>query len=260
MSIIETHCHLDMLKINDIDTVMKVCREVDVSKIITIATRPSNLDPVYDYTQNYGHVFCSQGIHPHQAIEYDLQTHEKLSQIFQSKKDKVVAVGEIGLDFHYNYSPLKEQLEAFEQQLQIACDFDYPVIIHSRDADEQMITVLKKFTSSLKKKGVIHSFTSGPKLAEFALDNGFHLGFNGIITFKNADNVRDIVKMTPLEQMLIETDSPFLTPIPHRGKENAPFYLPHIIDFLSQLLSKESDIITKQTTQNAMRLFNLPAL
>jgi len=138
---------------------------------------------------------------------------------------KMVAVGEIGLDYHYNNSPPEIQRSAFERQLQIACDQDLPVVIHTRDADEDTKAILKNFSSKLKRKGVVHSFTSTLELAEFVLSEGFYIGFNGIITFKKAENVQEVVKITPVERILFETDSPFLTPVPHTGKENAPFYL-----------------------------------
>ena len=170
---------------------------------------------------------------------------------------KIVAVGEIGLDFHYNKSPKEKQIEAFEDQLKIACEYDYPVVIHSRDAEQETIKILEKFAPQLKKKGVIHSFTSSLELAEKALELGFYLGFNGIITFKNADNVREALKITPVEKLLLETDSPFLTPIPYRGKENAPYYLPFIAEYMSEFLNIDCEVLLKQIYQNSTKLFNL---
>jgi TatD DNase family protein len=166
-----------------------------------------------------------------------------------------VAVGEIGLDYHYNNSPRDIQIAVFEKQLQIACDTNLPVVIHTREADEDTRDILKNFSKNLKSKGVIHSFTSSKELAEFVLAENFYIGFNGIITFKNAINVQDVVKITPIEQILFETDSPFLTPVPHRGKENAPYYLPHIVEKIAELKNISLDILKPQVYQNSFRCF-----
>jgi len=139
--------------------------------------------------------------------------------------------------------------------LQIAIDFNLPVVIHTRDADEDTMTVLKKFSPLLKRKGVVHSFTSSLALAEFALSEGFYLGFNGIITFKNAQNVRDALMITPINRILLETDSPFLTPDPYRGVENAPYYLPFIAEKVAEVKNENLDFVLSQAYQNSIDLF-----
>lgn len=165
------------------------------------------------------------------------------------------AVGEIGLDYHYNNSPIDVQKKVFEKQLQLACDLDLPVVIHTREADEDTRDILKNFIPHLKRKGVLHSFTSGRALAEYALSEGFYLGFNGIITFKKAENVQEVVQITPLEQILLETDSPFLTPVPHRGKENAPYYLPFIAQKVAELKGETIEKILPIVYQNSLNCF-----
>jgi TatD DNase family protein len=167
-----------------------------------------------------------------------------------------VAIGEIGLDYHYSKSPHDEQRQAFEEQLQIAIDFNLPVVIHSRDADEDTMAILKNFSSTLKRKGVIHSFTSGLKLAELAIKENFYLGFNGIITFKNAENVRDALRLTPVEKILLETDSPFLTPDPYRGMENAPYYLPFIAEKIAEVKNLELTSVLEHAYKNSIDLFH----
>ena len=142
-------------------------------------------------------------------------------------------------------------------QLEIAIEVDKPVVIHSRDADEDTILILKEYAPKLKRKGVIHSFTSGPELAQVAIDQGFCLGFNGIITFKTAENVREIVKLCPIEQMIIETDAPFLTPVPHRGKENCPEYLPFILEKIAEIKNVEPAMIEQAVYHNSIELFKL---
>ena len=166
-----------------------------------------------------------------------------------------MAVGEIGLDYFYDNADRAVQRDVFRRQLQIACDSDRPVVIHSRDADDDTIAILKEFEHSLERRGVIHSFTSGPRLAQYAIDQGWCLGFNGITTFNKAENVRDIVRMTPIEQILLETDAPFLTPVPYRGRENAPFYLPFVAEKIAEVKDLPLDQVLSQTYQNSLRTF-----
>jgi TatD DNase family protein len=168
---------------------------------------------------------------------------------------KMVAVGEIGLDYHYNNSPADLQRTVFEKQLQIACDQNLPVVIHTREAEEDTKAILKNFSSSLKSKGVIHSFTSSTELAEFVLSEGFHIGFNGIITFKKAENVQELEKINPTDRILFETDSPFLTPVPHRGKENAPYYLPFVAAKIAELKGINLEDLKQQVLANSLKCF-----
>ena len=230
--IIETHCHLDYLKELSTEEIINKSKDLNIQKIVTISVEPKNLDTAYSLAQTHENVYCTQGVHPHEAKFWDEATALKIQE--RAKENKVVAIGEIGLDFHYNHSPKDKQIEVFEKQLKLAIKYEKPVVIHSRDADEDTINVLKKYSSQLSHKGVIHSFTSGKELAKFALREGFYLGFNGIITFKSAENVRKILEITPIEKILIETDAPFLTPVPYRGRENAPFYLPFVAERIAQ--------------------------
>ncbi len=253
MKIIETHCHLDYLKQLPLDEIIQKCTDVGIEKIITIGVDPENLDKVFEISTNNDLIYFSQGIHPHDAKESTQEVMKKIAQ--RTSETKMVAVGEIGLDYHYDNSPRKKQLEVFEEQLQIAVDTKKPVIIHSRDADEDMIAMLSEYAPKLSRKGVIHSFTSTRQLATKAIDEGFYLGFNGIITFKKAEEVRENVKYAPIENLLIETDAPFLTPVPHRGKENAPFYLPFILDKMAELKGVSPEVAAKYFYENSLNLF-----
>jgi TatD DNase family protein len=257
LPIIETHFHLDMLKSMPREEVVAKTRLHNIEKMITISTSPDNLDEVISMSAAFPEVYCTQGLHPHSGKEWndDVRAHVLKNLNDSQKNKKIVAVGEIGLDFYYSKSPREEQIKAFEEQLQMAVDHHLPVVIHSRDADEDTIAILKNFQTSLKRKGVIHSFTSGLELARFALDENFYLGFNGIITFKNAENVRDALKITPLEKILLETDSPFLTPDPYRGMENAPYYLPFIAEKIAEVKQVPLEAVLKQAYQNSLALF-----
>jgi TatD DNase family protein len=253
--IIETHFHLDMLKNLNESDILQLSKTHNIEKLITISTSPDNLDQVITLSKSHDHLYCSQGLHPHAGSEWNEDVKKHVIKNLNTKYEKIVAVGEIGLDYHYSKSPHAEQRKAFEEQLQIAVDFELPVIIHSRDADEDTISIMKNFSSTLKTKGVIHSFTSGLELARFALNENFYLGFNGIITFKNAENVRDALRITPIDRILLETDAPFLTPEPYRGVENAPHYLPFIAEKIAEVKGIELEILLNTIYNNSFQLF-----
>lgn len=250
---IETHCHLDYLKAEPLDEIRRKIQEAGICRVVTIGVDPENLDKVKDLSDSFAEIYFTQGIHPHDAKDATENEFKKIRE--RSGLPKMVAVGEIGLDYHYNNSPAEIQQSVFEHQLQIAADQDMPVVIHTRDADEDTIAILRNFRQTLKRKGVIHSFTSSLALAEFVLKEGFYIGFNGIITFKKAENVQEVVKVTPVERILFETDSPFLTPVPHRGKENAPFYLPFVAEKIAELKNLDLEELKKQVFENSLTCF-----
>lgn len=251
--IIETHCHLDYLKSFEIDELIAKSKDAGIEKIITIAVTPDNLDKALGIAKNHEDVYCTQGIHPHDARLWTDEVDQKI--INQASYEKCLAIGEIGLDYHYDNSPREKQKEVFDRQLTMAGELDLPVVIHSRDAEQDTMEILKGHLPTLKRRGVIHSFTSSLKLAEFAIENDFYLGFNGIITFKTADNVREAVQITPLNRLLLETDAPFLTPIPYRGKENAPYYLPFVAEKMAELKEITVEELLPQVYQNSFSLF-----
>lgn len=253
--IIETHCHLDYLKQDSTAGIIDRAQSVGVESLITIAVNPENLASVRELVEAHDVVYGTQGVHPHDARLYTDEADAEIRA--HLVHPKIVAVGEIGLDYHYDNSPRERQREVFHRQLEIATEFAMPVVIHSRDADEDMMAILAEHVDEMPEKGVIHSFTSGQTLAEYCLEAGFCLGFNGIITFNAAQNVRDIVSITPLEQILLETDSPFLTPVPYRGRENAPFYIPFVAGKVAEILDLSVAEVLEQTHLNARRVFGL---
>lgn len=251
--IIETHCHLDYLKAKPLVEILQEANSLGIEKIITIAVEPKNFDTVMDLANTHESVYFTQGTHPHDA---KLSSSEDLKTIKQRcSHSKMVAVGEIGLDYYYNHSPRDVQREVFKQQLEIAIEMNKPVVIHTREADEDMIEILREYAPRLTRKGVIHSFSSGAELAHNAIELGFYLGFNGMITFNKAQNIRDIVSFCPLERILLETDSPFLTPVPHRGKENSPAKLPHILEKIAEIKNIAAQEIEKNCYKNSVDLF-----
>jgi TatD DNase family protein len=250
--IIETHCHLDYLEGDALDDAIASAQSVGVERIVSIAVSPGNLAKVRELTQHES-IWGTQGIHPHEAEAFNDDTASEIRA--HCSDDKIVAVGEIGLDYYYDHADRAIQKVVFERQLQLAVDLDLPVVIHTRDADEDTRAILSNFSRHLRKKGVIHSFTSGLALAEYCLSERFMLGFNGIITFNRADNVREVLSATPMAQLVVETDAPYLTPVPNRGRPNEPKYLPFIIEKIAQVKGISIDDVLTQTYSNAQQLF-----
>lgn len=251
--IIETHCHLDYLSGAELESTMAKARSVGVERVITIAVSRDNQRVVKDIAARYDDVWCTQGLHPHEAVTWDNEFNDDLKHC--ARDTKVVAVGEIGLDYYYEHSDPKTQIQAFEAQLDVAIDLEKPVVIHTRDAERDTKAVLGNSASHLVAKGVIHSFTSSLNLAEFCLAEGFYLGFNGIATFKNADNVREVIRKTPMNRILLETDAPYLTPVPYRGVPNAPYYLPFIAETIAELKEVSTDELLATVHQNSLDCF-----
>ncbi|PID46644.1 MAG: hydrolase TatD [Proteobacteria bacterium] len=254
--IIETHCHLDYLEGDVLAATIEAAQAVNIERIITIGVSPDNLDTVMGIIHDHGIVFGTQGVHPHDADAYNAEVDQKIRE--NALDDKVLAIGEIGLDYYYDHSDRAKQRDAFEQQLQIAIDLKLPIVVHTREADEDMQAILQNFVSQMPKRGVIHSFTSGRGLAEYCLGEGFHLGFNGISTFKTAENVREIVQLTPAERILFETDAPYLTPVPYRGRPNEPKYLPFIAEHIGVVKEIPRARLLPQVYQNSLDVFFNP--
>ncbi|MBS3805570.1 MAG: TatD family hydrolase [Oleiphilaceae bacterium] len=251
--LIETHCHLDYLKDRPLEDTLAEARRVNIERIVTIAVSPANLGRVRELSESAPFIYGTQGIHPHEAESYTDEAEAEIRAHVGGAK--MVAVGEIGLDYFYDNADRSVQREVFRRQLQIACDTQRPVVIHSREADDDTIAILREFEDTLTRRGVIHSFTSGPGLARYAIDQGWCLGFNGIATFNKAEKVRDIIRMTPIEQILLETDSPFLTPAPYRGRENAPFYIPFVAEKVAEVKELAIEQVLSHTYQNSLRTF-----
>ena len=251
--IIETHCHLDYLDEEQLEFVLQKSAEVGIERIVTIAVSPGNIDRVMELTQHAPNIWGTQGVHPHEAESYNQEVDAIIRE--RCASERILAVGEIGLDYYYDHADRATQRKVFEQQLQIAVDQNMPVVIHTREADEDTRDILQNFSSALNRKGVIHSFTSGLALAEYCLGEGFMLGFNGITTFNQADNVRAVVNATPLSLLVLETDAPYLTPVPYRGKPNAPYYLPFIAERVAAVKELDVEFLLRQAYQNSLDLF-----
>jgi TatD DNase family protein len=251
--IIETHCHLDYLDQADLEITLEKSRQVGIERIITIAVSAGNLESVMKLATSSANIWGTQGIHPHEAESYTPEVDAIIRR--NAGHAKILAVGEIGLDYYYDHADRAVQRSVFEQQLQTAIELDLPVVIHTREADDDTRDILKNCSTSLTRKGVIHSFTSSLALAEFCLAEGFMLGFNGITTFNSADNVRQVVAATPMTQLLLETDAPYLTPVPYRGRPNAPYYLPFIAETLAAIKEVDIEELLQQAYCNSLDVF-----
>lgn len=260
---IDTHCHLNFDAFDpDRAAVIEQARSVGVTRIINPSVDLKSADAAIRLAHEYDGVFASAGIHPTSTANFEDSLIERIAEQAQDKS--VVAIGEIGLDYYWDTSPKPIQRRAFEAQLALAARLELPVIIHNRDAGDDVIAVLEAWAADLpdslrQRPGVLHSFSAPAEIAERALAIGFYLGFTGPITYKNADSLRHIAATVPQDRLLVETDAPFLTPIPYRGKRNAPSYIPIMVDRLAAIHRAPTDVMAKLTTENAERLFNLPA-
>ena len=251
MSLIDIHAHLDMME-EGVENAIEKARLAGVHRIITIGTEPSDHPVVLEISKKYyPQVYCTLGIHPHHGVEWSEEAGKFIIEHLNDRE--VVAVGEIGLDYYYNQSPPEKQKEAFRRQLQIAADFKMPVEIHTRDAEADTAEILSEFKGRVH--GVIHCFTSSQWLAEKCLDLGYNISFSGVVTFKNADSLRETCKFVPLDRMHVETDAPFLAPVPQRGKKNTPAFVVHTAEVVAQLKGISSEKLAEITSANARQLF-----
>ncbi len=253
MRVIDSHCHLDHEKFSsDLDGVLARAAEAGIERILCIGTGdgPPELDRAIRLAEKYPQIVATVGVHPHEAAKVTSETYADLRQL--GKHPAVVAYGEIGLDYHYDFSPRDTQREVFLEQLRIARELELPIIIHTREAwDDTMQVLAREWRGG---EGILHCFTGDAAQAHQALDLGFHLAYGGVVTFKTAENVREAVKITPDDRLLIETDAPFLAPIPYRGKRNEPAMMIETLKKLAEIRETTPQGIAELTTANFERL------
>ncbi|MFO0773177.1 MAG: TatD family hydrolase [Nitrospiraceae bacterium] len=258
--LIDTHTHLDDARYDgDRDAMIERARTAGVTQMITIGCDLDTSRAAVTLADRYPFVYASIGVHPHEVKRIEPVWYDEFRRL--AKNPKVVAFGEIGLDYHYNHSSPEEQRQRFREQVRLARELHLPVIIHTREAQADTVAILREERAE-DVGGVFHCFSGDAWLAKDALDLGFYLSFSGIVTFQNATMLREIVKTVPADRLLIETDCPYLTPVPHRGKRNEPAYVVRVADTLSSVRSGESPVTADEigalTTANARRLFQLP--
>lgn len=261
MFLVDSHCHLDMLKLNNLPTgeegglaaVLATAEEAGVKHFLCVNVHPNQLANLRQLTQGFSNVSLSLGLHPgNHPSEEPAITAEEL--IEEGKAEDIVAIGETGLDYYYSADFKQEQQASFQAHLDAALALNKPVIVHTREAGDDTLKLLKPFTEQ-GGRGVIHCFTENLDFARQAIGMGLYISFSGILTFKNATELQAVAKQLPLDRLLVETDAPYLAPVPYRGKQNQPAYVKEVAQYLADLKGQSLEFIAQQTTENFLRLF-----
>ena len=253
--LVDSHCHLDFVDFAaERPAVLSRARAAGIGTFLTICTKVSEFNEVRSLAEAENDVWCSVGIHPHEAASEPATDAATLSAL--ARHPKVVGIGECGLDFYYEHSPRARQETVFRAHAAAARDSGLPLIVHTRDADAETAAILAQEAGQGALRGVIHCFSSGAQFAEQALEMGFYLSFSGIVTFKKADELRAIARTAPLDRILVETDAPYLAPVPRRGKRNEPAFVVHTAALLAELRAMSAEAFAAQTTANFFRLFD----
>jgi TatD DNase family protein len=254
--LVDSHCHLDFDVFDeDRRETIQRARDAGVLTMVTICTRVTKFEEIRAIAETDDNIWCSVGIHPHQVEEEPVATVEDL--VSRATHHKVIAIGETGLDYYYDNSPRELQETSFRTHIAASRETGLPLIVHTRDADEDMADILEDEMGKGAFPGVLHCFSSGRRLAERALNIGFYISISGIVTFKNAQDLRDIVKDVPVERILVETDAPFLAPIPNRGKRNEPAFVTNTAAKVAELKGMDNQALSAASTENFFRLFTM---
>jgi TatD DNase family protein len=254
--IIDTHCHLDLiekqgLKIEDI---IHNSLQNNVKVLQTICTRATEIEKILTYTKLHDFIYASVGIHPCNVKEEPKINAAEIIKIC-AENLKIIGIGETGLDYYHDKSAIELQKVSFIEHIKASQENNLPIIIHSRDADLDMMEILTSEQKNKNFPALLHCFSSSKELATKALDLGVYISISGIVTFKNATLLQEIVKFLPLDRLLVETDSPYLAPIPHRGKTNQPAFTRHVVEFIAQLKNIPAENVARETSENFFRIF-----
>lgn len=254
--IIDSHCHLDLIEKHGInlETIVKNAEENNVKILQTICTKISEIDKILHYTKLHDFIYASVGNHPCNIDEEAKITSQEIISIC-NQHEKIIGIGETGLDYyHPNFNKIT-QTASFIEHIKASQENNLPVIIHSRNADDDMAQILKSEKSNKDFPALLHCFTSSEELAKAALDLGIYISISGIVTFKNATQLQEIVKFIPLDMLLVETDAPYLAPNPYRGKTNQPAFVKNTVEFIAELKKKNVEEVANTTTENFFRIF-----
>jgi TatD DNase family protein len=254
IALVDSHCHLDFADFSgEIDAVLSRAAEQGVRRMVTICTKVTEFDRVLALAEAYDVLSCTVGIHPHEADKQPAVDVAKLVNL--AKHPKVVGIGEAGLDYYYDKSDRQQQQSVFETHIEASRESGLPLVVHSREADQDTVRLLQAGAAKGGLTGVIHCFTSTQYLADAALELGFYISLSGIVTFKNAEALRVVARTVPQDRLLVETDSPYLAPIPQRGKRNEPSFVRHTAGFVADMLGLPLADFATLTTTNFHRLF-----
>jgi TatD DNase family protein len=254
--IVDSHCHLDLIEEKGLklQEVLSNCKKNNVRILQTICTRVTEIDKLLKYTREHNYIYASLGIHPCNVKDQPKITAEELVKIV-NENEKIIGLGETGLDYFHDKSAIPEQRISFLEHIKASRETNLPVIIHSRDSDSDMMEILEAEQKKEKFPALLHCFSSSEDLAKRAIDLGIYISISGIVTFKNATALQEIVKKLPLESLLVETDSPYLAPTPHRGTTNQPAFTAYVAEFIAQLKGISVDEVVQQTTENFLKIF-----
>ncbi len=253
--LIDSHCHLDFPDFaEELDAVVQRAMDAGIERLVTISTRVKKFDQVLAVAERFDPIYCSVGTHPHNADEELDVTVEQLVAL--SEHRKVVAIGEAGLDYFYDNAPREAQARGLRTHIAAARMTGLPLVIHARDADDDMAAILRQESEKGAFPAVLHCFSSGKELAETGIELGHYASFSGILTFKKSDDLRAIAGDLPADRILVETDAPYLAPTPHRGKRNEPAFVAHTAAVLAQTRGVSVETIAEQTSENFFRLFS----
>ena len=253
--LIDSHAHLEMPEFKkDLEAVIQRAKESGVEYVFTVGTEKEDWKRAIEIAESHPSIFAILGVHPHNAKEIDDQTYPMLREL--CRNEKVKAYGEIGLDFFRNLSPHDLQLKRFREQIGLAKELGLPVVIHDREAHQETLEILKS-EGAKDCGGIIHCFSGDYEMAKACMNMGFYISIPGSVTFKNAESFREVVKRIPLESLLIETDAPFLTPVPFRGKRNEPSYVRYTAQRVAEVKDISFEKVAEVTTENALRVYRL---
>ena len=255
--IADSHCHLDYENLySQLDDVIKRAEINNVTYLLTICTTLDSFEKIKQIVKKYKNIYGTFGIHPHETNKY---RQVDKNYILNLKRDfnKIIGIGETGLDFYYNHSDKEIQIRSFEEHIDAACKLNVPVIVHSRNAENETFDILNKAKKKQDLKVLIHCFSGDKNYAKKLLDIGCYISISGIVTFKNTNNISEAVSIIPNENLLVETDSPYLSPTPYRGKSNEPAYIIHTIDKIAEIKKIPKEIVIRNTTNNFKKLFNI---
>jgi len=255
--IIDSHCHLDFPNLyNQIDSIIERALLNKVEYLLTISTTLESFDKIKLIVEKYKNIYGTFGIHPHESSKHKQVDLDFIINI-QQKYKKIIGIGETGLDFHYNYSDPKIQIKSFVNHIHAASKLNLPIIVHSRNAEKETIDILKEESKNTNLKILIHCFTGSKDFAKKLIDINSFISVSGIITFKKSAELVKVVSSIPIQNLLVETDSPYLAPLPYRGKGNEPSYIIHTVDKLAEIKEVSREDISNYTTNNFKKLFSI---
>lgn len=251
---IDTHSHIDMIEEFSVETIIKKANENDVKKIIIPSADESSFEPILNICEKYENVFCMLGVFPQEVRKWNDKTAENIINLAKNNK-KVVGIGEIGLDYYWDTSFINLQKEVFIKQIEIANELKLPIAVHDREAHKDTFDIITKYNKG--SDVLLHCFSGSVEFARECTKAGFYLALGGVVTFKNAKKMKEVAIDMPLERLMLETDAPYLTPVPHRGKTNEPKYIPLIAQEIANLRSINVEEVAKITSENAEKVFKI---